>query len=859
MSSTQQQRPLLERLQRADDPAFAFKVGGVDMRPTMEKEQVHDEATQASSSSGSDFSNLSALENETDEFGQKLLQYQRDLQRIRHAMAPGQQAFRKARPRQTLGQRLAQHTVQEGEQGGQKHERSGSNGSEGSNPPLNVPREWGRRARKDPHWLRRMRDAEDTQLPAMNEARPRTDRKMEEDTIIPHMSANNDVALGQNDVVPSIENTPPSMRRHRRLSSPSSMRHMNTTLDTGLEIEDHDFSSASFLASTPAVNRRDRRIDELARHDLDVIERRGLSKRTMGPSHHQTATQEPETARPVTAPQLGDVARVPRRRRSLMANKENVAPGPASSAHYKGAETVGLANRNAQAVSFKSAQRPEHKRGDSYGLLKQLARVSSMSPSPGKDKAGRDLLEKRPRSQPDAEQGPLSAKSVNSDYIAGDKPPSKGQNPEHLYPTPEAEPLGEDKDHRHDEARQTDDVDVTPATEKRPDDAKTPVVTGAWVETPGQKKNSQSRPESKDSAEGRAPAPATKAMDLEGEERQTSGSKRTFSEPARAKSALEDILKEAREQADGQFGDTTIRSLENIIDPDLDPSDTGLSLDIEKMAQEVTAAVNAEQQPMSQAEKDRRQETLAIEAMNKHLRAARTSIKDANKGLRRVENRFENAENRPSTSVEPFTASSAAPKLEKHGKTTCEACGGTYYGSVWRALWVEFRSCFYTFPTPNSWSIQFTWLGLLCLSLLIWYAIESALCWQYCHKLYATTMVGYGVDYDAPRFPFVLPTLVFRPLKPLWLPMVEYLQWCGECIVNWLYGDSAVNADPPMARKARPVTAFRNSFTNAHGDGGWRAPTTAVAAAASSATKRVVGSLMDAVDEVGSMWDDEVF
>ncbi|KAI7085240.1 hypothetical protein KC356_g6093 [Hortaea werneckii] len=856
MISAQQQRPLLERLQRADDPAFAFKVGGVDVRPTMEKEQVQDEPTQASSSSGSDFSNLSALEDETDEFGQKLLQYQRDLQRIRHAMAPGQQAFRKARPRQTLGQRLAQHTAQEGEQGGQKHERSGSNGSEGSNPPLNVPREWGRRARKDPHWLRRMRDAEDSQMPAMNEARPRTDRKVEEDTIIPHVNAENEVGLDRNDVMPSIENTPPSMRRHRRLSSPSSMHHMNTTLDTGLETEDNDFSSASFLASTPAVNRRDRRIDELARHDANAIERRGLSKFTVGHTHHQATTQEAEAVRPVTAPQIGDAARLPRRRRSLMANKENVAPGPANSAHYKGAETVGIANRNAQAVSFKSAQRPEHKRGDSYGLLKQLARVSSMSPSPGKDKAGRDLLEKRPRSQPDVEQGPLSAKSVNSDYIAGDKPPSKVQKPEHGYPTPEAEPSGEDKHHLHQEPRQTKDVDVTPAPDKGAEDAKTPVVTGAWVETPGQKESSQSRPESKDSAEIQAPAHSRNAMDLEGQGRQTSSSKRTFSEPARAKSALEDILKEAREQADGQFGDTTIRSLENIIDPDLDPSDTGLSLDIEKMAQEVTAAVNAEQQPMSQAEKDRRQETLAIEAMNKHLRAARTSIKDANKGLRRVENRFENVQDRPSTSVEPFTA----PKLGKHGKTTCEACGGTYYGSVWRALWVEFRSCFYTFPTPHSWSIQFTWLGLLSLSFLIWYAIESALCWQYCHKLYATTMVGYGVDYDAPRFPFVLPTLVFRPWKPLWLPVAEYLHWCAECIVNWLYGDSAVNADPPMARKARPVTAFRNSFTNAGVYGAWRAPTTAVAAAAaSSATRRVVGSLVDAVDEVGSMWDDEVF
>lgn len=52
---------------------------------------------------------------------------------------------------------------------------------------------------------------------------------------------------------------------------------------------------------------------------------------------------------------------------------------------------------------------------------------------------------------------------------------------------------------------------------------------------------------------------------------------------------------------------------------------------------------------------------------------------------------------------------------------------------------------------------------------------------QYCHKLYASSMVGFGVDFNAPRFPFVIPTLGYRWfVKPWWLPLWSLLSWVGR-------------------------------------------------------------------------------
>lgn len=861
MISTQHQRPLINHIRHSDDPSIAFKVGGIEVLTAMDKVQAHDETTQDSGSGGSGFSDLSALENETDEFGRRLLQHQRDAQRLSNALHPGQRAFRKARPRPRLAERFGHEDLHNGVPEEQIHERTGSAGSSGSDPPLNVPTQWGRKARRQSGWLRKLHGPTADEIPLVDDRPEIGAQKPEEDAIMPHRTAytgDEEWTVVADEPVQSVENTPPSMRRRRPDSPPSSLRHMNTTIVHTLETDDQDFSSVSLLASTPAVNRRDRKIDELTRREIETIERRGVTRRTLEQILEQSATNSSET-RPVTAP-AGDAARIPRRRRSLIANKENVAPNRDVNATYKGAETVGLVNRTAQAVTFKNPQRPAHQRTDSYNLLKQLARVSSMSPSPAKDRVERIVIEKRTKSEPVEEPGPLSAKSTNSDYISGYRPSKvRDKYAAHPYPTPEAELQAQDDGDGATAAPAVEDdipdIDVTPAPQEPPKDAKTPVVTGAWVDTPRPPTDLRPLLTTTDSAIVRAFGSPSGLASLEPREDPIEeNTRRILSEPLQAKSALADILKEAKGASEAQYGETTMQSLEDIVNPDLDPTEPTLTTDVDEAAQEVLDAIDANQ-PMTQAQKDRRQENLAIEAMNKHLRAARTSIKDADRGLRRVENRIETAQAAPAVtpaSSATHAAQNPRPKIGKHGRTVCDACGGTYYSSVWKALWTEFRSCFYTWEPLSSWRIRFTWLGLGCLAFLAWYMTESSLCSVYCHQLYGESMIGYGVDMDAPRFPFVIPTLFFRPFKPVWEPALEALAWCSGALFHSMFGANAVSSDPPVAKPAYGSTITR-AFTNTLRQEWVHTATASIA----STTARIVGSVADTLDEAGSMWDDE--
>jgi len=822
----------------------------------IDKVQAHDDPTQGSGSSG--YSDLSALENETDEFGRRLLQYEKDQRRVRSAVDGNLQAFGRARP----GTRATGFfgRDEEGTSAGQDPERVGSSGSNESDPPLNIPRLWGRKGRVRDEWLRKRHASVEAEVPVLEG--PQDAYRHDADAIIPHRTVytgDEDWTNVGNEPLQSIETTPPSMRRQRMDSRSSSMQHMNTTLQEIMESEEQDFTAASLLASTPAVNRRDRRIDELTRRELETVESQRITKRSLQ-DLFKSATVKSNESRPATAPS-GEVRQRPRRRRSLISNKENVAPSGDVNSNYKGSGTVSIVNRNAQAVTFKSAQRPANKRHDSIDYLRALSRVSSMSPSPNKNRTEHDVLEKRPRSQPEADVG-RTVKSTSDEEMfsrrTSDISRDYEQNLEDV-PVDDVHPVETDGNGDVDVQRElqgaADEMDTTPAPREGPTDTKTPVVTGAWVETPSRGLDVRPLLQTTDSTIVRAfgsPSgnatlePISNVLDND--------TRRIQSEPMLAKSALADILTEAKNAPDAQFGDTTLQSLEDIVNPDHDQNDPTLTVDIDDMAEKDDASAPQEDEALTQAENDRRQERLAMEAMNKHLRAARTSLKDANRGMRRVENRIETAQQRKPPQA-PSSQSSLKPSapavVRRGGRTVCEACGGTYNGSVWYALWSELRSCFYTYDRRSNFppSIRLTILGLLCLSWLAWYIIESTLCSYYCHPLYAYEMEGFGVDPDAPMFPFVIPTLVFRPFRFVWVPAVEYLAWAGGVMGNAVWGDNAASADPPVARPVYGM-GVESVLADAVKEGGW-------VATATQASVRVTQSLVQALDDAGSMWDDE--
>lgn len=842
-SSTRSYEGILEQQRDPLNPInnTALKVRGGDVLTAMDKIQSHDEETH-NSGSGSGSSDLSLLENETDEFGRLLLQHQRDAQRLSHAVRGGrEQAFRKARPKPRVAERLER----EERQAGQNHARRSSGGGNESDPPVTVPREWGRRARKQTDWLRKIVAPSEDGEEGVEHAIHRHETAYTGDL---------DWRNVADAPVQTVEHTPPSMRRHRYDATPSSLNHMNTTLKPGTDFEEQDFTAASFLASTPAPTRYHRKIDELARQEIEELENHAVTTRTLDliDQHSPNTTlRRTSSSRlreraiadslrsPLTSPEKSSSpSRIPVRRQHLMNNKENMPFNSHENGDVKGPEEARFVNAKAQPVNInKVHKRPVHTRNDSMNLLKKLARVSSMSPSPGREKAMSNGMENRREADRDVDAAELGVNGDVADRLAEAHADTQSQS-RHRDSKPKSEAKDDNlQDFVQWKPEQGAFIERTEAP--TPQDTKNAVVAGAWVDTT-LNADAQAVPITKDLAD-------EVQIDtiVEGLARL---------KPGYPKSALEAIVREAKAERDAagaqQFGESTIQSLEDIVHPDLDPTDPTITFDLGagNLAEEENLD---EGLALTQAEKDRRQEDLAMEAMNKHLRTARTSIKDANRGLRRVENRIETtAQEEPPHSTPSTTNKSnlvITTPIPNPSGTYCPTCGSPHT-SVWKALYIELRSCFYTYaPTPHphplnkylGFRIRLTKLGLFCLWFWIWYLSECTLCAYWCQPRFAYRMIGTGVYPDAPEFPFVIPTLFFRPVRWLWRPVLEAL----EAVFHAYFGEVE-----------EEVVGFRlkgeDGMLTRVGFEEW-------IAAATATGSRVGRSVVDAVDEVGSMWDDE--
>lgn len=79
-------------------------------------------------------------------------------------------------------------------------------------------------------------------------------------------------------------------------------------------------------------------------------------------------------------------------------------------------------------------------------------------------------------------------------------------------------------------------------------------------------------------------------------------------------------------------------------------------------------------------------------------------------------------------------------------------------------------------------------------------------------------MHGYGVNPNAPRFPHVIPTLLFRPLKPLWQPALAFSAWSFGLLYDFVF------SPPPRAASSTTgrATAAGNGVWDSAAGGGSR-------------------------------------
>lgn len=709
----------------------------------------------------SQFSDLSSLDG-SDDFGRKLLQHTKDAQRISTLQS---HAFRKAKPlpRAALNlDNLERNNLDNPPAYLADHYHPPSlTGSSASDPPLNPPRAWGRKGRTNHAWMRQIHDASQS-------------------------SPNIDWADAANDSLhPSAYASPSQIRANTASAPPAAQQHDNYVDQWD---PDQDFSAASLLASTPAVPSRSRlTIDQIREREVSTIESRPFA------STHRQAWQQ-STSETVS-------------RRYQSIDAQSAVPSPSVSAqaskpNISNKENIPLEPRHSARSLYKTADRPgpianvtpgpAQRRADSMALLKRLSRTPSASPSPT---SAQDAVPSRNSLRPETAWSDKYPKAPIRSLFQGNSPQApevvRGPEPVHVISPGDSSQAPEVVEAPEQNNPAPLITPSRPAERQLP--AKTPVVMGAWVDTPQTaRQSSNSAPSGSDSRHRKALDPVVEDMHP-----------RTISEPNLPASALDAVLKDIREgkrkeEDDPTLGDSTIASLEEVMNPS---ADTTTRLDLpnvpsvqpqsstsrndsradssRKTSKQDLKSVDAA--PTTQEQRDQRKSWFALEGLKKRL--AGTSAKPQPNRQTQGNGALDDAIASALTNSRPSSNRIGAQHTHRDViDVQCVQCGRPT--SVFRAAWNEYWSLYFRRDRHSPLGFRFTWLGLACAIFWSWLFAESILSAIVSPPKYAYKMRGYGVDPDAPRFPYVLTTLAFRPFSPVLSPLASTAAWLWTSLVG---------------------------------------------------------------------------
>jgi hypothetical protein len=598
------------------------------------RQDVHDAASVVSG--------LSELEHDAeDDFDKLMIQNERDQRRLSQAAGGRPQPFAKARthPRVSLTlENLERNSAAAAAGANISLDRPpSSSGSTRSDPAIHAPPTWGRKGRSNRNWMRTI---------THDEAQQQTPSVPADDETDGHYYGNN-----ANLPHRSVEDSPLS----HKTSMVGTPRADSEEWDLTFELNE-----ASMIASTPYIPRstvlddiRQREIESAKERSSspEPMQRRSSFARKAGSASHGASNPDPvvhESPPPQKKLRMRTQSwqSIGKSQPVISVGKEDIPP-----AMYKSTESIATVDREVVAIAQKiPPKRVPHRRHDSQDLLRRLARASN-TPSPARPQTtppepldgSSETAARSESSRKEGKQNVEENASVPDTVSEPVAPVSEvGTEREGSQATShEAERLPEPSTKT---AAETSNVDVTPMPVKRPVlNPKTPVVTGAWVDTPGprtvQRSVSTSRSRSRSRSPKKVDPRKTKSL-----ERLRPGAKEPANlameviRPQLPRSALQALVEEAKaqdRQSGADFGDSTINSLEELITPL-----TEIAMD-EDTLQGLQMPTDA---PRNDAERQRQQELLHLHRMNDRLRAARTSIRDASRGMKRVEDRVEHVE-----------------------------------------------------------------------------------------------------------------------------------------------------------------------------------------------------------------------
>ncbi|KAI9850295.1 MAG: hypothetical protein M1838_005937 [Thelocarpon superellum] len=369
--------------------------------------------------------------------------------------------------------------------------------------------------------------------------------------------------------------------------------------------------------------------------------------------------------------------------------------------------------------------------------------------------------------------------------------------------------------------------EATPKGPTKPFLAQTPHLgVGGWVDTPGK---TEHKP---------APAPVM--------------AKTAKTAPTTTASARLTRLKQELEM------DTTVDSLDELIAKEPDATSSmmlGEADDkIETLAAPTTQTTHdrdddtdpldfrdANGGPLTQAERAARLEELAHERMNDRLRKLRLSLRDAQTGIAGLERQVEDRA--------AAAAAAAASATTAASVWACPECGSLVaiapapHSHAW-----PFRNPLPpTYTWRGNWP-RLTWFGTVLLLFCLYQLSEFTICELYCHKTYAVSYAGYGVDIYAPRPPFVtyqflrrrLPWLL-RPTEALVRYYARLMLWGAEALFRAVFPSSFLSSSSASSGAASTYTALTAS-TPAQAAAAAADSTATAAAAAASSVAGVMGA-----------------
>ncbi|KAJ4377862.1 hypothetical protein N0V83_000692 [Neocucurbitaria cava] len=657
---------------------------------------------------GSVVSGLSSLENDADDFEKLMIQNARDERRLNEALHGRVQAFRKARTHPRVGLTIdnlernnARNDAAVGTNAHVKFESPpSSSGSTRSDPAIHAPPGWGRKSRTNRNWMRTITyEADEDEDQNQQTPRPADDTPngRYHDSYQQHVDDAQDANIPRR----SVEDSPLS---HKSSIQGTPRNDRSAEWDLTFEINE-----ASIIASTPYIP-RNTALDDIRQREMESLReqavttarldriREGSPEQTLkrprsssaksvniapnGASNTEQATQGADSPQKKLRTRTNSWQSIGKSQPVTGVGKED-----SLTAMYKSAETVGTVGEEVLVNSQKYPSRPtRHRREDSQDLLRRLARVSN-TPSPGRVAASRPqtVFARQTDSSTQAtvtvtapapterEEEPVVEAPEPDDVVEPAVTTEEPQAPRDagisLEPVPEPVPEAEDGD-----------ADATPMPMERSIlNPKTPVVTGAWVETPGprtiRKLVSTLRSPSNNILRKDKSPEKTDAPTME-ETLETVTAE--VSRPQLPSSALQALVQEAK--ANGRehstdYGDSTINSLEDLITPLA--ANAGVEVD-EDTLQGLQLPTS---EPRNEAERQRQQELLHLHRMNDRLRTVRTNIRDASRGMKRVEDRVEHAEEEGENGTKGKIVYTACP---------CATNGGHQF-----SLWKWWKSLFW--------------------------------------------------------------------------------------------------------------------------------------------------------------------